>query len=362
MAWTFSKDHILQLQAILLVTLTQPVEQEYSYDLKAMSEGAVAQGQWHARRAQGTYSWMGTIRKILNILHSDKLYKRLRFTMPVSFGLNAAPGALLEEEQSTMEMIWTLGLEMISQYTCTHVMFGMTMPHAFAFFLLPDQDERAAAVAQLRRIIEAVIKAFRQLKSGKCSSGLESCCEDLGWPKTQLCLDMICLLLKANFDPCDTDCIRLAQLVFQGTGSTKDVLESVFAHLRDISFKANKNQRLNNFSRWFYATTSKCAMTGGHDRFLPPESVLRRYVENAAAQKHGFASQVFDMRTTDLPQDACFTSPENVMKQKWRPAGPLSHQRSAAAAAILVQLADSNFAKISDSWTGILAKHLPGVH
>lgn len=50
-------------------------------------------------------------------------------------------------------------------------------------------------------------------------------------------------------------------------------------------------------------------------------------------------------------------TPGEITAQKWRPAGPLSHQRSAAAAALIVQTASSGFAGVADSWTGAL--HTP---
>lgn len=49
------------------------------------------------------------------------------------------------------------------------------------------------------------------------------------------------------------------------------------------------------------------------------------------------------------------TVPQNsasISKKKWRSAGPLSHQRSAAAVAYILADSRTGFANISSCWTG----------
>lgn len=198
-----------------------------------------------------------------------------------------------------------------------------------------------------------MLLAHEKIKGGKGNPALEDCFRDLGWPLTELSLDMVALLVQSNFDPSCPASIRLAELVFQGSSSTKDVMEAVFAHLRDISCKSQKSQRMSNDSKWFYCTTATSPMTGGHDRFLPSQEDLARYIESPAFRQGVAlrAKHIYDMRSTLLPGSAKFDA-DNIAKTKWRPAGPLSHQRSAAAGAVLVELAKSEFKSIGDTWAG----------
>ena len=117
-----------------------------------MTLGPEAQGIWNAQRAQGTNHWKHTIGEILDILHSPKIYQRLRFTLPTESSFaERGPPDLLQEERDVLHMMWQLGLEMCAQYTCTHCMFGLTFPHCFSVFLLPDDAERTAAVKEIQK-------------------------------------------------------------------------------------------------------------------------------------------------------------------------------------------------------------------
>lgn len=353
MAHVFSQDDWLQIQGILLLALTEPIEEEYQADLRAMQDGPKAMGIWTARRSQGTTHWKKTCAKILQVLQTQGLYKRLRFT-PTGQGMGGSYcGALAEEETKVMKQMFDLGLEAISQYVCTHVMFSYNLPHSFAVFLLQDPKERAEAVASIKTVVEAVLLANEQILAGNSTAELNECMMDLGWPRTQVSLIMVALLLQCDFNPNDFRCIRLAQDIFHGSSTTKDCLENVFAHMRNISLKANKNQRMSNLSRWLYSTTSSSSSTGGHPALLPTREDLRRYIQNPPYFGH---KVLFDMRTTMLPSNAKFgvTTAGNVGQKKWRPAGPLSHQRAAAAACVLTSMAPNGFRGIESTWKGPL--------
>ncbi len=357
MAHVFSQDDFLEIQGILIIALTEPIEAEYQADLRAMQDGPKKMGIWSARRSQGTTHWKKTCANILQVLQTQPLYKRLRFT-PTSQGMgDSYRGALAEEETRVVKQMWGLGLEAISQYVCTHVMYTYNLPHSFAVFLLEDPTERAEAVASIREVVEAVLVANELILAGQATEELKECVMDLGWPKTQVSLEMMALLLQCDFNPNDFRCIRLAQTIFRGSSTTKDSLENVFSHMRNISLKANKNQRMSNLSRWFYATTSSSPCTGGHPALLPTREDLRRYIQKPPRFGH---KVLFDMRTTMLPKTEKFeVTAANVGHQKWRPAGPLSHQRAAAAACVLTSMAPSGFRGIESSWTGSFGPKSP---
>lgn len=356
MAHTFAQDSFLQIQAIALAWLTMPVETEYAADLRAMGKGPVHQGQWSAGRAQGSHHWKRTLGEIIHILQSPGIYSRLRLTTPTSstYDPDREQPGFMQEELKTVEVIWDFGLAMVAEYTVTHIMFGISLPHSFAVFLLPEATERAAAVSIVEIVIRAVLKAHEFIHDGKANADLQECVRDLGWPKLQVALEMIALLLQCNFNPNDESCMAYARKVFQGSSSTKDLLESVFAHLRDVSYKGNKNQRLSNLAKWFYSTTARSQESGGHQRILPTKKALERsFQTNDKAKRHESFNEhmLFDMRTTLLPDSNKFDTPENMSAQKWRPAGPQSHSRSAAAAALLVPQSNCNFTGVGDSWT-----------
>lgn len=245
-----------------------------------------------------------------------------------------------------------MGLETASQYVITHVMYA-SLPHSFAVFLLEDLSERKEAVLELKKLVLATLKASLVVKSGEASEALKEALQDLGWTKMQVSLEMIGLMLQADFDPSNETCIRYAKRIFTGSSSTKDVLEAVFAHLRDVSFKANKNQGMAPSAKFFYATTATSPEAGGHKRLLPSNNDLVAYLHRRSKDQNFEERMIYDMRTTLLPVTGKFDiSPDTVLKKTWRPAGPLSHQRAAAAGKLLMEQADLNFRDVSNAWAG----------
>lgn len=357
MARAFAEDEHLQLKGILILELTSPLGKEYSDDLKAFQGGEESQLAWSAARAQGRRHWKLTVQNVLDVLQTSGLYRRLRCAVPTGNGAfnrpPDQPDGLIEEKKKIIQDMWLLGLETVSQYICTHVMFSWCLPNCFAVFLLPER-ERTEEISRVKLLVSSVLKAHEVLAREK-NDKLKEAVMDLGWPKCQMAVIMVFLMLQANFSPNDEKCIKLARDLFRSTSTTKDVMESVFAHLRDVSMKQNKNQRLGNVGKWFYATTS-AAPEGSHEVFRPSREQFARFLEKAEnkslPQRH-----LFDMRCTLLPQTHKFeVTPESVQQEKWRPAGPLSHQRSAAAGALLTQLAESNFAAVGDAWAGFSSR------
>lgn len=183
MANTFAQDDMLQYIAIILTELTGPVEVEYANDLQAMGKGSVAQGQWSADRAQGKRSWVQTISRIISIMQGRELYRRMRFTLPFGevqesyqdSGIHAA-------EANLLKTIWAFGMQLISQYTDTHVMYW-GLPHSFAGFLLSDPEEREVEISKMIQEVHAVLDAHQLVSDGKANKDLVECFKDFSCQK-----------------------------------------------------------------------------------------------------------------------------------------------------------------------------------
>ena len=248
--------------------------------------------------------------------------------------------------------MFDMGLEMAAQYACTHSMYD-ALPHKFAVFLLDDPSEREAAMEQLRSLVLATLKAFDMIENGAGTAALNEAYVDLGWPETEVGKLMVALLLQSDFNKDDLKSISLAQKLFCASSTTKDVLEAVFAHLRDAANKANTNMMLSPTSKWYYATTASSPETGGHKRLLPSRQTISRYLHRPNRMRNFNEKMLFDMRTTLLPMSGKFDINANsVAKHKWRPAGPLSCQRASAAGHLLIQQADADFRQLPSAWAG----------
>ena len=257
-----------------------------------------------------------------------------------------------QQEAKLLQRMFDMGLEMAAQYACTHSMYD-ALPHKFAVFLLDDPSERKAAVKELKLLVLATLKAFEMLENGEGTTALREAYVDLGWPETEVGKLMAALLLQGDFNEDDPKCKSLAQKLFCASSTTKDVLESVFAHLRDVAHKANTNMMLSSSSKWYYATTALSPETGGHRRLLPSKHTISRYLNRPNSARNFNEKMLFDMRTTLLPMSGKFDiTADQVVKQKWRPAGPLSCQRASAAGHLLIQQANADFKQLPSAWAG----------
>ena len=83
MVLEFLEDRSLQLTAILVCTLTGPIEAQYADDLEKLSQAedcARHQGVWAGNRAWGKRHWLQAACDILGRAQGDELPRRLRLT------------------------------------------------------------------------------------------------------------------------------------------------------------------------------------------------------------------------------------------------------------------------------------------
>ena len=85
---------------------------------------------------------------------------------------------------------------------------------------------------------------------------------DLAWPTETLARETMVRLMRSNFQQNSDEGHELRRLmlrVFLGSSSTKEVLESTFGHMRDISARHAKNMKMCTSSIWFYSAASPYA-------------------------------------------------------------------------------------------------------
>ena len=142
-----------------------------------------------------------------------------------------------------------------------------------------------------------------------------------------------------------------------GTSTTKDILESTFAHMTDISKRHSKNQKLAFYTRWIYAACSPYARSSAPQILPTGEDWLTHRTSDAEKAKE--FSRLGSVKDEKLPeiwygQDSRF--PKRPSDIVYRHAGPLSHQKSASALAFSFADEESDFSNVRNAWLGSRAE------
>ena len=145
-----------------------------------------------------------------------------------------------------------------------------------------------------------------------------------------------------------------------GSSTTKEILESTFAHLTDISKRQSKNQRLAFYSRWLYAASSPYPRESA-PQLLPTDEEWLTFRTSDASLMKEFA-KLGNVKGQKLPEitygeDSRF--PRRPAEIVYRHAGPLSHQKSAAAIALVLHEVENDFRNIHGSWLGLVVPLIP---
>ena len=159
------------------------------------------------------------------------------------------------------------------------------------------------------------------------------------------------MITQSDFNPDDSELRCLLRRLKGGTSTTKDVLESTFAHLADIAQRQSKNKKMGFYSRWLY-TVSAPYSRESCPQFLPNAGDWLRYrLADPSLQKQ-FASlgNVKQQRMPDIRYGEDSRFPQQPADVKFRNAGPLSHQKSAAALAYMLEDEATNFANVTNAW------------
>ncbi|CAE7667476.1 unnamed protein product, partial [Symbiodinium sp. KB8] len=360
MVLSFLRKRSLQKTAVVIAFVTQPIEDEYNRDLQAMKGDAAQQGQWCARRAQGTGHWWQTAQEIMDVVQGPGLANRLRFRqMTVAVGLDAGHD-WLEEEMTLGQQAWDLATECVAGHVLAQLPHRYCLPEAFAIFLLRDARERKTEVARLKAVVLAVYAAEAYIRTARSddatAAGLTQLFDHLGWAHQQTAREMMALMLQCSFDADNPQCTQLAGKLYRGPSSTKNCLEDAFAHLHRLVSLSVTNKKMADWTKWFYATTTPYLT---ETLILPDETFWREEVGGGAYKAIAREmSSIFSTTLTEMPEpespDSVLLPQPGQMVQKWRAAGPEANQRSAAATAFLLHDQESSWRHVGQVWAGCL--------
>ena len=172
-------------------------------------------------------------------------------------------------------------------------------------------------MAFLKEITETVLRLHTQTGRNKLLAELM---RDIAWTRESLPLEMMAAFRQSEYDAHDPDtydlmyalkagvlfefvtsfiCLLLGEIhgpgiltkgdfcseMRSGTSSTKDVLESTFAHLTDVSKRHSKNQKMAFYSRWLYAICAPYSKDAAPQLFPNREAWLTYRTSDPELQK-----------------------------------------------------------------------------
>ena len=121
----------------------------------------------------------------------------------------------------------------------------MTLPLAAGVLLHTDARKQRQGLRRLVDLVEAIVKAEDSLER---LPALQSLLTDLAFQDETLAREMM-ILIRAGGGDIDAPETQKAKQVMErflgGSSSTKEILESTFAHLTDKVSRSNKNKRVN---------------------------------------------------------------------------------------------------------------------
>ena len=128
----------------------------------------------------------------------------------------------------------------------------------------------------LKTVVEGVRAAYKMSKEKEHDTDVAELLQDLAWHREPLNLELMAMLIQSDYDPQNRDLLQLISRLKSGTSTTKDLIESCFAHLTDVSRRQSKNQRLGRNQKWLYATSSPYA-NSSCPQFLPDGTAWQSY-------------------------------------------------------------------------------------
>ena len=213
------------------------------------------------------------------------------------------------------------------------------LPGAAVPLLSRDTDQRAATLKFLKAIIDMLL----ELKTKTAESTiLTTLMDDIGfWTETLPC-EIMAELRQIEFE--DGEKLRGLQFLLSrlrcGTSSTKELLESCFAHLTDVSIRSNKNKRMAPFPKWLYACASPLGKKSA-PQLWPEKKHWLQYSPGNADLAQRFNS-LLNVAQTKLPvvkeADIPKSAQELRSSKKVRSAGFDANMN--AAAAVIFALGD----------------------
>ena len=348
-------DDDLRAAAEILTHVTRPLHEQYRNDLHSQKDGFDPMLEWAARRSLA--STQETVIQIFQAQASRQLFQALRLphcSPPVDYDLS-----LLHDDITITEKAVKFATHLSSNYGWSEMLHHYTLPLAATSLIARNRTDRERGMRHLKRLVNAIAAAEDAVHE---NASLQAVLADLAFPDEAMAREIMCLLLQANFslDAVETQEVQEAMRKFcSGTSSTKELLESTFAHLSYCVSASNKNKVIAPSLLWLYCSSSPYVKESGLRQNIPTQQDWVRWIStygNAKSEMMLRYNRSFQAAATPLPDAPDVQLPKTakgIAKSKWRLAGPASHYKASAAAAFLMHDVRHNFQNCADAWSGV---------
>ncbi|CAE7250629.1 rplM, partial [Symbiodinium natans] len=345
----FMSDPYLRQVAHMITHISQPLEDAYHAALEAASQGWHDQADFAARRSLGSFT--DTVYQLLATLQKAPLHDALGMTKATRQVAPAEMAAWASAEQELLRTCHEFAACLSANVFWSNAHYFMSLPAFLASILSKRRAERETAMTHARSLVSAVIDAEKH--QSEHPAAWQALLDDLAWHKQQLPRETMALCLQSGFDSNDVRLKQLAKRLYLGSPSTKDTLENTFAFLHRKASTHSTNFKMSDACKWLYSIVSPYAETGGCPQLLPERSDFATVLGPNGFPDRNYANRhMFAPKKTQLPKPTVLHRPKDMKKSKWRSSGPLSQQRSSAAAAYLIADKADTWSNLDLCWVG----------
>ena len=342
--------------AEILVHVTHPLHMRYKHDLDCQTSGVETMLEWAAQRSLAESQ--KTVLDVFRSHASVDLFKALRLgtcNPPLEYNTNWNS---LQNDIDLAEKAFTFSVHLSANYAWSEMLHQYTMPLAATSLLAMDRRDQKRAMKHLKTLVNAIVAAE---DAAPTNPAVRNCLLDVAFPDEPMAREIMILLKRGNFDLASDSTIEVQEAMRKfnsGSSSTKEILESTFAHLSYVVNASNKNKVTAPSMLWFYCTSSPYVQASGMHQHIPTAEEWVKWVSDYGRSKtemmQRFAKS-FQASGTPFPSAPDVQLPktiEGIAKSKWRLAGPGSHYKSSSAVAYLMSDVDFDFKNCQDAWAG----------
>ena len=353
------QDRSLQLHAIVVTEVALPLEANYYEELRLTAEGIDSQKALAAGRAN--YDWLSTVLETLEVPMHKPFMNRLGLTKPLQPPLEYAFAELnLEWAKAEMDIVniaHSFAFHLASHVCWANMTFSEALPHAAAVYLHSCPEVRKDRVGKLKQMIECLLSVEQQvIVQNRSDTTLAECLRDVGFHLHQLARYTLVLAAQSNYDPNCRLMMELMDLLYAGTGTTKELLESTFAFLHRKVQQHSAGKRMADETKYGYAALSPYPKAGGVAEIRPSAADFDTVLSEHGAECRLWASRhLFQPHSTQMPDDGTPIKPSDIFESRneWKPSGSLSHQTTVAALRYLIQDRANLWANCDYAWVGL---------
>ncbi len=347
-------DDLVRSCAEILTHITKPLHEQYRDDLANQKNGVERMLEWAAQRSLG--STQSTVIKIFQAQASKELFTSLRLpecSPPLAYNADE-----LQDDVMLTKKAASFAVNLSANYAWSEMLHHFTLPLAATGLLAQNQADQKKAMKNLKRIVQALSRAEELAPT---NPSVQALLRDVAYQEETMAREIMILLLRGNFSldsPEASEVCEAMRRFNSGTASTKELLESTFAHLSYCVNASNKNKVIAPNLLWMYLTGSPYVKDSGMIQHIPTQEDWVRWVSSFGKSKDDMMkafNKSFKTASTELPTAPDIQLPKTVagiVKSKWRLAGPAAHYRSSAATAFMVYDMKHDFQNCHDAWAG----------